>query len=211
MRHVALIVSSLAIYGGAVQAAVTPVPVTEEDLAARRISVPGTLVLGRHFTDRDGEHVLVLARKTGPSPSAPSSGRIEHIALLTSLHTRGANGAWQQTWTIRDVNDCPGLDGSAEFFAKELTFTDIDRDGRVEVTVPYRMFCGGGIEPATIKLVLRQGAAKLAIRGEAKVRIPGETFGGEHRHDRALLDPRNAGFKRHLDAIWKRVSIDDRR
>lgn len=211
MRQLALCMSLLAICGGTVHAADTPVPVNESNLAARRISVPGALVLGRHFTDRDGEHVLVLIRKAGPSSSAPSPSRIEHIALLAALHTRGANGAWQQSWTIRDINDCPGLDGSADFFAKEVTFTDIDRDGRLEVTVPYTMFCGGGIEPATVKVILRQGALKLAIRGEALLRFPGKEFGGEFKRDQALLEPRNAAFKRHLDKVWNRVYIDDRR
>jgi len=211
MRPIALAVSLLAIGGGAARAASTPVPVDQHYLAARRIDVPGTLVLGRAYTDRDGEHLLVLTRKTGPSPSAPSSGRTENYALLAALHTRGADGAWRQSWTIRDINDCPGLDSDAGFFANEVTFTDIDKDGRVEVTVPYRMFCGGGIEPATLKVILRQGERKLAIRGQQAIRFPRQTFGGEQTHDAALLAPRNAAFKRHLDAVWKKVVIDDRR
>lgn len=206
-----LSVPLLAICCSAAAAATKPVPIDADFLAARRISIAGTLVMARHLTDRDGDHVLVLSRKAGPSPSAPASGRIEHVALLAALHSRGTSGAWRQTWTIRDVNDCPGLDGSADFFVQEVSFTDIDRDGRTEVTVPYRMFCGGGIEPDTVKVILRQGTLKLAIRGEAQVRLPGQAFGGEHRHDKALLDPRNAAFKRHLDAVWKNASIDDRR
>jgi hypothetical protein len=52
---------------------------------------------------------------------------------------------------------------------------------------------------------------KLAIRGEEKIRVLTGAFGGEHTHDKALLAPRNAAFKRYLDAIWKKVSIADRR
>lgn len=92
-----------------------------------------------------------------------------------------------------------------------MTFTDIDEDGRLEVTVPYRMFCGGGIEPATLKVILRQGERKLAIRGQQAIRFPRQTFGGEQTHDEALLAPRNAAFKRHLEAVWDKVSVDDRR
>lgn len=189
-----------------------PAPVNANDLAERRIDLPGTLVLARRFADRDGEHILVLTRKAGPSPSTPASGRIEHIVLLAALHSRGADGTWRQSWTVRDINDCPGLDSDADFFTKEVSFTDIDRDGRIEVTVPYRMFCGGGIDPATVKVILRQGPLKLAIRGQAELQLPGQqAFGGEHQHDKALRDPRKAGFKRHLDSVWKKVSIDDRR
>lgn len=206
-----LAVPALTICCSVAAAANTPTSVNKQFLAARQVSVPGVLVLARHFADRDGEHLLVLTRRAGPSPSAPTSGRVEHIELLAALHTRAANGTWPRTWTIRDINDCPGLDISADFFPREVRLTDVDRDGRIEVTVPYRMFCGGGIEPDTVKVILRQGALKLAVRGTAQVRLREQTFGGDHRHDRALLDHRNEGFKQHLDAVWKRVSIGDRR
>lgn len=78
---------------------------------------------------------------------------------MKPVHQRSRNpgpgalfhGAWRQRWTIRDVNDCPELDSSADFITEEVPNTDIDQDGRIEVTVPYRSFCGGGIEPATVR------------------------------------------------------------
>ena len=61
-----------------------------------------------------------------------------------------------------------------------MTFTDVNGDGRVEATVAYHMFCGGGIDTHTVKVILREGATKLAIRGESTAIYPGqEPFGGE--------------------------------
>ena len=93
----------------------------------------------------------------------------------------------------------------------EVSITDINADGKAEVTIPYKLFCGGGIETATVKIILREGALKLAIRGESEVRLPGqEPFGGKHDYDKLLLTPAYAPYKVHLDQVWKAVSRDIR-
>ena len=78
----------------------------------------------------------------------------------------------------------------------------------------YRLFCGGGVGPYTVKVILRDGTTKLAIRGESLVRIKGQApFGGGHQYDKALLDPvnaANAAYKQHLDRVWRTVSQDNR-
>ena len=51
----------------------------------------------------------------------------------------------------------PGLDVDGNFFMPNVTFTDLNKDGTREVTVPYRLLCAGAIEPSTIKFVLREG------------------------------------------------------
>ncbi|WP_373999828.1 M949_RS01915 family surface polysaccharide biosynthesis protein [Duganella sp. 1411] len=104
------------------------------------------------------------------------------------------------------------MDADASFFPAALTFTDLNHDGRMKVTVSYRTFCSGGVDPYTVKVILRDGATKLAIRGESLVRFPGQPpFGGTHQHDKALLSPAYAAYKQHLDQIWKVVSADNRK
>lgn len=187
-----------------------PEPVDAAWLAAHKITVAGTLVAARRIGDRDGEHVLVLERKAGPSPSKPKSGRIEHIDLVATFYGQAGAG-WKQEWTIRDAVDCPGLDSEADFFTQSVGFTDLNGDGRVEVTVPYHLFCGGGIDSQTVKVILREGSTKLAVRGESRVELPGQpAFGGEHQYDKALLSPERAAYKRYLDQVWKSVVVDRR-
>lgn len=184
-----------------------PVRVEPAWLAAQHIAPSGTVVGAQRIDDKEGEHVLVLARQTGPSPSRPNSGRIEHIELTATLYAH-AGAIWKPEWTIRDMVDCPNLDSVADFFPKAVTFTDLNGDGRVEVTVPYHLFCGGGIDTHTVKVILREGATKLAIRGESRMLYPGqEPFGGEHQYDKALLQPDRAAYKRHLDRVWQEVSV----
>jgi len=177
-------------------------------LVQQAIPLAGSIVDARHIADKSGEHILVLNRKAGPSPSAPKSGRTEYLQLNAAYYGRTPSG-WKSEWTIRDAVDCPGLDAAADFFAKAVTYTDLNGDGRVEVTVPYHLFCGGGVDPHTVKVILRDGATKLAIRGESLVQLPGQqAFGGEHQYDKALLKAGMRKYKQHLDTVWNAVAID---
>lgn len=188
-----------------------PVSVDAGWLAQQGIPSVGSLVDAKRISDKSGEHILVLNRKAGPSPATPKSGRTEYIQLNAAYYQRTPSG-WKNEWTIRDVVDCPGLDAAADFFTKAVAFTDLNGDGRVEITVPYHLFCGGGVDPHTVKVILRDGATKLAIRGESVVQLPGqEAFGGEHQYDKALLQADMSKYKQHLDSVWKAVAIDKRR
>lgn len=179
-------------------------------LAQQRIPAPDQTVAAWRVADRDGDHVLVLTRKTGPSPENPRSGRIEATQLTASYYAR-AGGSWKREWDIRDGVDCPNLDSHALFYPNAVTFTDLNGDGRIEVTVSYHTFCGGGIDSDTVKVILREGATKLAIRGKSRVQYKGqEPFGGGHRHDDALTRPDMAAYRKHLDAVWQSVSVDRR-
>jgi hypothetical protein len=169
-------------------------------LATQRIAVPGVLVSAQRVTDTAGEHILVLSHGPASDPYH-----------LRAAYFNRSGADWNQEWVIRDSVDCPGLDADASFFPAAVTFTDLNRDGRIEVTVSYRLFCGGGVDPYTVKVILRDGATKLAIRGESLVRMKGvEPFGGGHQYDKALLAPAYAAYKQHLDRVWRTVSQDNR-
>jgi hypothetical protein len=200
----ALVSTSVTIHAAA---EVTSTPIGKTELVRERIAVSGQLVAAMHVQDTVGVHILVLSSVSGPSHQRASSGRIERIDLRASYYRR-AGGAWTEEWNIKDGVDCPGLDSEAAFFAKHVTITDLNKDGIAEVTVPYKMFCGGGVDSDTIKLIMRQGKEKYALRGESLVRLPGqEDFGGTYKADAALALPRNAAYQKHLVAVWKQVYI----
>lgn len=202
----------LPIYSGATQPPpmlFQPAAVDRTYLTQREIPTLPDMVSALKVTDRHGEHVLTLVRQASPSPRSPNSGRDEQFKLTATFYSAGPTGKWTQTWTIRDRIDCPGLDADANFFVDSVTFSDVNANDRLEVTVPYYLQCTGGIEPRTIKIILREGPAKFAIRGESEVRLPGQQpFGGEHTHDKSLLDSANRALRQHMEAIWAKVSID---
>jgi hypothetical protein len=183
----------------------------KSELRRENIAVDGDVITALNVQDKTGAHILILSSASGASRARPTSGRIERIDLRATYYRKaGSNsaGPWTEEWTIKDGVDCPGLDASAAFFAKHVTVTDLNNDGVAEVTVPYKMFCGGGVDSDTVKIILRQGTEKYALRGESLVRIPGqESFGGAYKADAALSLPRNAPYQKHLLAIWKQVYI----
>ena len=103
---------------------------------------------------------------------------------------------------------CPICGNDRNFQVKTLQMHVVHlEDGRVEVSVPYHMFCGG-VDTHTVKVILREGATKLAIRGESTMLYPGQApFGGVRQYDKALLQPVRAAYKKHMDRIWQEVSV----
>lgn len=173
-------------------------------LAARHIGYAGKLVGAKRVDDRDGEHLLVLSRKAGRSPSRPSA-RDDYLELAAAYYARKDN-RWQIEWTVRDMVDCPTLDAAAEFFASAVRISDLNHDGRSEVTIPYKLFCSGGVDYATVKVILREGATKLALRGELEFHDNGPALEGRRAYDPAALQPANAAYKRQLDLVWQAIA-----
>lgn len=187
-------------------AAVTAKPAEKALLTQAGISTTGKVVAALHIVDRAGEHLLVLTEKTGLAHSGPDSGN-GRTDLNASYYVRSA-ATWAREWEIKDAVDCPGLDHIAQFFTQQVAVTDLDGNGVAEVTVPYKMFCGGGVDEATLKIILRQGKQKFAMRGTTRIEIPGETpFGGEATYDKALNAPANAAFKKHIEGIRAKVFV----
>jgi hypothetical protein len=85
-----------------------------------------------------------------------------------------ASDKWAQNWVIYDYVDCPHLDFDASFLPNTTKVTDVDGDGVDEITVAYKLLCRGGMDFDTVKVILRQGDMKFAIRGEVELRFPGQ-------------------------------------
>jgi hypothetical protein len=191
----------------AVGAEVRSTKIVASALTDEHIAFTGALVSAWSVQDKRGRHILVLTSLAGPSRARPNLQRNERIDLRASYFGAG-KAAWNEEWNIKDAVDCPHVDSSAAFFANSVTVTDLNNDGIAEITVPYKMFCGGGIDPDTVKVILRQGSVKLALRGESQVRIPGqEPFGGSYTSDKALSLPKNVTYKNHLERVWSKVYI----
>jgi len=184
-------------------------PVDAALLASLGITPTGTLAHARQVQDAGGRHVLVLTRTEGPSREMPDPNRKERIDLQATYYDESPTG-WKQAWTIKEVVDCPGLDLAGKFLSKGVTVTDLDRNGVAEVTVPYMTFCGGGVDPGVLKVILRQGETKFALRGETELRLKGMApAGGQYKPDKDLLLPANAVFKQHLEKVWQQVKVVD--
>ena len=186
---------------------VAPSEIDKNDVSKEHITITEKLVSALSVNDIAGRHILLLTSISGPSRAQPNPQRSERTDLRT-MYYKKVGSKWTEEWDIKDFVDCPGLDSSATFFVNNVTVTDLNGDGVAEVTVPYKMFCGEGVDTDTVKVILRQGAEKYAIRGESLVRIPGQqAFGGSDTADKDLSLPKNAAFKKHLTEIWNQVYV----
>jgi hypothetical protein len=178
--------------------------ISDEELVARGLPVPANFDYVRRIVDMQGEHVLEITREETASPSNPYSGRREYIKLKATYFSKVGRG-WIQEWTVMDYVDCPGLDIAGNFFHKAITVTDLNKDGLAEVTLPYHLFCGGGVDPHTMKVIMREGVLKYAVRGEADIFQPRgvRPTPGTRVFDKVLDSPELVPYKYHLDKVWK--------
>lgn len=201
---------SLAIFPTFALAATAPEPIQIKSIDANailRLQIPApadwTRVL--YIVDGQGDHALVLSRTEGASRDRPNPDRNEYIRLTAKYYGRTAGG-WAQEWSLMDYSDCPEMDIAGDFLYKYVTVTDLDKNGHAEVTLPYHMFCGTGVDPHSLKVIMRDGDNKYAVRGESLIKEPsGLSFGGDRTFDKVLNTPEKAAYKQHLDRVWKRV------
>lgn len=132
---------------------------------------------GVSWTDRLGENLLLLTREE----RAP--GDVELHGYLY----RAAPGGWTLTWDILDFVRACEFDLTADFVPGSIRVTDLDHDGEGEAAFLYRTACRSDPSPATQKLLMHEGATKYALRGRARVALPGmPADGGEFTADPAF-------------------------
>ncbi|HEX8361191.1 MAG TPA: hypothetical protein VF613_13845 [Longimicrobium sp.] len=150
-----------------------PAGAAAQDIPARRLSareVPaglalrGTVEAGRRWRDENGENVLLLTR-TRETHRNDFRGREIH-----AYHYVRSGPRYRLLWQSADfVRDCP-VDVTLEFAPGSLRITDVDADGVAETSFVYALACHGGVDPATMKLILHEGATKYAVRGTTDLR-----------------------------------------
>ncbi len=174
------------------------------------IKYVGNLKKSLKYHDSRGDHVILITQKEGISPSRPDvSSKIEFHQIYAYSYIIKSSPKLE--WLIMDSIDCPGLDSEMEFFESKILLDDADGDGLVEFYFPYRSFCGGGVDPKSLKIIMRSGDLKLAARGESKIVITGSPpYGGDLKLDSDLQLSKNKNFKKNIIKIWNAIVIDKR-
>ncbi len=178
-----------------------PVPEAElEDLHS------GTLLKQLSFHDIDGAGLLLLSRSESTMPAEGDEDPVEQITLRAELYRREDQAAaWTSRWSVDDPIQCEGLDLDAGYFLDQVTATDLDNDGRAELTLASHSFCGGGVDPKQLRIGLRQGEQYYEVRGESLVEVEGDApFGGERQDDPALASAAPA-LRAHVDKVWEAI------
>ena len=161
-----------------------------DSAAARRLEHRGSITALARWRDTLGTHTLLLAQ-TGKFPTpghAAEAGEDPPYDAEVYAYDYVDDGSPRPRLLWRTVDfqrNCP-LDLFAGFMPGSLTVTDLDADGVGEATFIYTLQCTSDVSPPTLKLIMREGARKYAIRAAAL--LPQGYGGGEMN-----LDPAFAG------------------
>jgi hypothetical protein len=166
----------------------------------------GTLLKQVAFKDVDGAGLLLLSVSDQAVPAHGGGEPLDQITLRAELFRRADEAApWMSRWSVEDPVQCDGLDLEAGYFLDQVTATDLDNDGRAEVTVASHSFCGSGVDPRQLRIGLLKGEQYYEVRGESQVEVEGDApFGGE-RHDAPELAREPVPLRNHMDKVWEAI------
>ncbi|MCA8832243.1 hypothetical protein LF252_16565 [Hymenobacter sp. BT728] len=133
-------------------------------------SQPGNVLEIKQWADANGLNLLVITRTPEQdeptNPDEPDGA--SHVEMYARQYVQ-RGGKWQELWHLQDgVQHCP-FDLWIGPVPGATTVTDLDHDGQTETTLLYSLTCTSDVSPATFKLIMREGAAKYALRGHTVV------------------------------------------
>ncbi|OZI07644.1 hypothetical protein BWI93_13570 [Siphonobacter sp. BAB-5385] len=145
------------------------------------------------FHDQTGDYVALTTETTTREDEA-------HIAA----YMFGANGS--KLWQLNDgIADCP-LDRVAVFVPGSFKVTDLNKNGKAEVWVAYRIGCRGDVSPSELKIIMHEGTTKYAMRGVGKLKV-----GNALQPDGGTMTSngfRKSAFNTHAEQLWKAYLVE---
>ena len=178
----------------------------------KAIVVTGELVKALQWNDPAGQHPLgqhyVVVTTTGVQQKPAADGETYRSAKLSVKHFLQTGVAVSVQWEVKDgIADCP-LDAVARFFPDAIQVTDLTKDGTPEIWILYTTACRGDVSPATLKLILYEGATKYAMRGTTRIPTGEKQFtGGDYRFDSAF-EKGAAVLKTFAKGLWEKYRAD---
>jgi hypothetical protein len=172
----------------------------------KSIRYQGKLKQAIQFQDNTGTY-LALTAETGEQPQK-GDDQFKQAHLYSYLYQVNGNGQSVLKWQLQDmVTDCD-LDIKAEFVPRSLTITDLDKNGKAEVWVAYRLACNGDISPSEYKVVMREQNIKYAKQGIGKIKIGNsiQPDGGEITSN--TFKKAAAVFKQYADQLWNKYLLE---
>jgi hypothetical protein len=191
------------------QARTAAIPV--QNVAGRSIprSMPheGRLVAAKRWTDRLGENTLILTQTGKRRASRCEYGEeVCSDAEVYAYHYVRSGASTSLVWRTTDFERGCSFDLYAGYLPESIAVTDLDADGVAESSFMYLLACRSDVSPATLKLIMHEGAQKYAARGSSRPR--GARMGGEMQLDQAFARAPRA-FGEFVRVQWRRFRGHD--
>lgn len=128
------------------------------------VKMPGRISEVWQWKDRSGDNLLILSRRDVYNDKIVD-GEQTRAAQIYAYQWVKSDTGYQIVWKLTDyVTECP-FDVTIGFFKKSTQITDLNADSLAEVTLIYKMSCRSDVSPDYMKLIMREGAQKYALRG----------------------------------------------
>jgi hypothetical protein len=169
------------------------------------IKYEGKPVQVTKYQDKTGTY-LAFTTQTGEQPQKGDDD-FKQAHLYGYVYQLNANKVPALLWQLHDwVTDC-NLDMIAAFVPGSLHITDLDKNGKAEVWMIYRLVCRGDISPSDLKIIMHEGTSKYARRGVGKIKAGNKVQqdGGEITSDDFKKAP--VSFKQYADKLWNKYLL----
>ena len=174
----------------------------DKNAVPKNIQYTGNFVQAVRWTDNPGDNIVILTL-TGKTQrkNAPDDGYSD--GALYVYHYLVSSDSTTRTWRIYDyVKECP-VDMFLNFVDKTFTVTDLNKDGKAEVWVMYKVSCQGDVSPVPMKIIMYQDNKKFSVRGTTRVKVSATDYmGGAYSFDEAFKNA-PAEFRQYAAKLWK--------
>lgn len=167
-------------------------------------------ISGEKFQQDGKDYYLIFSKR---SFSQPQKGLddMDFIEIKARFLEQKDNG-FATKWVVNDGINCPSLDISADFIPEATTFNQAYGyvAGNPQVSIGYKLFCGGGVDPKILKIIYYDNNGKVALRGSTQIYFSHDKtkIGGQYEEDKVF---KNANLKVQtlLKSIWKNIYIEN--
>jgi len=154
------------------------------------------------YIDKEGEHMVITTEDDGVKKV--DGGDDEKSEDLYAYCYKLNGDQWVLTWQMHDfVNECQ-FDISGGYLPATFAVTDLNKDGKAEVWLVYRLACRSDVSPSDMKVIMHEGEKKFAMRGGSKVKVNGtDYYGGDYKFDDAFKTGPET-FRQYAQQLWKK-------
>lgn len=176
--------------------------------SVKQIKVVGEVVEGRQWKDANGENIVVLTRTEPVGNIGDTYDQELHAYAFVQR-----DGVGSILWQLLDYERECEFDLTVEFISEGLQITDLDNDEIAEVWVVYKTACRSDVSPASMKIIMHEGAEKYAVRGETKfiVNMDDEgnpVYGGGDKKFGLEWAKASNAFKNYANALYEKLSTE---
>ena len=173
----------------------------------KTIHYVGNIVEAVRWTDATGDNIVLLTRADiNQSKNAPDEAYVE--SALYGYHFIISKDSARQTWRVYDyVKECP-VDMILYFVEKTFAVTDLNKDGKAEIWIMYKVSCQGDVSPVPMKIIMYQDNKKFAARGTTKTQVSATDYmGGEFTFDEAFKTG-PIQFRQYAEKLWRQHKVE---